>query len=216
MMSRYRHDRGVGERRDRAEVVPDHEAEDGQDQDRRGEVARHDIDDPLDRHPRRLGVTDHPDDCRQRGIGADLRRPEAEGAGLVEGRPDDLVTLAPLDRDRLAGDHRLVDSRGALDDDPVDGDPTARPHDHDISDDDLVDQDLDLHAVPDDAGRLGRQADELLDRLTRPAAGLDLHRHAEDDQGGNDDRDVVVDIGHVGRREHREQSAIAERLVSWS
>src|SRR3546814_19869666 len=54
-------------------------------------------------------------DLRQHGVGADLAGADHQCTGSVEGRADYAVAGGLLDRDRLAGQHRLVDAGTALD-----------------------------------------------------------------------------------------------------
>ena len=65
---------------------------------------------------------------------------------------------------------------------------------------DPFDRDILLDAVPDDAGRLGLQPHQTLNRLRGPALGLRLEEPAEDDQGHDEGRPVVIDVGHDLRR----------------
>ena len=62
-----------------------------------------------------------------------LRGAEAERAGPVDGAADDRVARLLAGRDRLAGDHRLVDEGRALDDLAIDRHALARPHDDDVA-----------------------------------------------------------------------------------
>ena len=65
---------------------------------------------------RALGPLDELDDPGQGRVAADPRGAHDERAGGVERRADDRVTGPCRDRDRLAGQHRLVDRGAALDD----------------------------------------------------------------------------------------------------
>ena len=52
-----------------------------------------------------------------------------------------------VDRDRLAGQHRRVDGRAALDDDAVDRDPFAGPDAQQVADGDGLERDRCVRAV---------------------------------------------------------------------
>jgi len=52
-----------------------------------------------------------------------------------------------------------------------------------------------LDAVPDDAGRLGLQPYQSLDGLRGASFGLRLEEASEDDQGHDEGRPVIVDVG---------------------
>ena len=77
----------------------------------------------------RLGVLrllDELDDLRERGVRADGGRAGAQRAVLVDRRADQLVAGRLVDRQALAGDHRLVDLALALLDLGVDRRPWRR------------------------------------------------------------------------------------------
>ena len=61
--------------------------------------------------PCRPAPVDQPHDLRQRGVGADRGGPDDQAAVGVDRGADDLVAGGHLDRDGLAGQHRLVDRR---------------------------------------------------------------------------------------------------------
>ena len=82
---------------------------------RRHEVARDHVGQPLDRRAAALRLGDH----ARRSARAASRAPTrsariTQRAGAVDGRADDAVARRLLDRDRLAGDHRLVDRARAF------------------------------------------------------------------------------------------------------
>ena len=86
----------------------------------RHEIAGHAIDQSLHRRPAALRLADHADDLRQQRVAADPLGPHHQAAGAVDRAADDLGSRLFLDRDRLAGDHRLIDGAAALDDDAID------------------------------------------------------------------------------------------------
>ena len=104
------------------------------DEDERHEDLGDPVGQALDRRLRALGALDEVDDPGQRGVAPDAGRAHDERAGRVERRADDLVARPDVDRDRLAGQHRLVDRRAALDDDAVDRDRLARPDAQQVAD----------------------------------------------------------------------------------
>ena len=79
----------------------------------------------------------------------------------------------------------------------VDRDLLAGPDDDDVAGHDLLDRDLHLAAVADDAGGLRLQADELADRLAGAGLGPRLEQAAEQDQGEDDADGLVVDVAQV-------------------
>ena len=108
------------------------------------------------------------------------------------------VSSAPaalLDRQRLAGQHRLIDRRAARDHDPVDRHLVARAHEEHVAAAHIVDRDQTLgrvRVVGVEQARLRRtELRELADRAAGAAARLGL-APARDQQRGDDDRSHVV------------------------
>ena len=110
-------DRG-GERGRRAAAGAEPEAEggDGEPDHDRHEDAGDPVGQALHLGLAVLGVLDEPGHLGELGVGADPGRAHDEPAAGVDGRADDRVAGADLDRHRLAGEHRGVDRGGALDD----------------------------------------------------------------------------------------------------
>ena len=117
-----------------------------------------------------------------------VSRPDALGAhderaAGVDGGADGAVADALVDRQRLAGQHRLVDGRGAVDQDSVDRHAVAGPHAHEVAGDDLVDRDLALAALAQHPGGVRPQLQQRLDGAGRLALGTGLEPAAEQDRG---------------------------------
>ena len=96
------------------------------------------------------------------------------------------------DRHALAGDHALVEVRGAFDDRRVDCHALAGPDDHDITDANRLDRDLGVTVGPPDSGGLRREPDEPADRVGGMAPGSRLEVATQEDQG--DDRRGRVEV----------------------
>ena len=111
------------------------------------------------------GVVHEADDLRERGIVAHARGAEAEGTVFVDGGGDDRVANMLFHGDALAGDGGLIDVAKALDDLAVHGDALAGPDDHDVAGDHLLGGHGDFHAVAHDHGGLGREIDQLAQRV---------------------------------------------------
>ena len=97
------------------------------------------------------------------------------------------ISLSPgflLDRQALAGDHRLVDLALALDDLGVDRYLRARPDEQQVADLHLGRRHLDGLAVTDDDRRRRREVEQRADRVVRAAARAHLEPVAEQDEGG--------------------------------
>ena len=96
---------------------------------------------------------------------------------------DDLVAGRLRGRDRLAGEHRLVDRGRALDDDAVHRHLVARPDAQEVARDDERELDVLLDAVADPPGGRRLEADEAADRAGRPALGPGLEPPARAGSG---------------------------------
>jgi hypothetical protein len=92
-------------------------------------------------------------DLRESGVATDARGAHHEAAGAVQGGADDRVVDLTAHGHRLAGDHRLVDIRGALLDDAVDGDACAGADAQQVADADLGDGDASLGPISIEASR---------------------------------------------------------------
>ena len=103
---------------------------------------------------------------------------------------------ADLDRHRLAGQHRSVDRRRALDDDAVDRDLLAGADPQQVADDDRLERrrpPRDRPATPARGRRL--QPDEPADRPGRAGLGAGLQPATEQDEPDDDRRGVEVGLG---------------------
>ena len=152
---RHRCDQGIGHARLWPDEHPDSERDDGDKNDRRDEVSGDDVGQLLNRRTAPLRLGDHLYDLGEQCLGADLLCAHGQGAGPVDGRADDLVAGGLLDRDRFAGDHRLVDGARAFDDDAVDRDFFTGPHPQEIARVNPVERHVLILAVADAPGRLG-------------------------------------------------------------
>ena len=79
---------------------------------------------------------------------------------------------------------------------------------------DILDRDLALFAIADDAGGLGLQPDELADRLAGAGLGARLEQSAEEDQRQDHADGLVVDLLELlgdGIGRDRDEEAVAER-----
>ena len=83
---------------------------------------------------------------------------EAEGAGLVERGPHDLVAGFLLHRQRLAGQHRLVDGRATFEHHAIDRHLLARPDDDHVVHQHVVHGQVEFQPLAHDPGRLGPRA----------------------------------------------------------
>ncbi len=161
--------------------------------DRRHEPPRDPIRQALDGCLRALCTLHQCHDLGERRVAAHPLRAHHERSAGVDGRADDRVADALLDRQRLAGQHRLVHGRGTVDQDPVDRHPIAGAYPHEITRHDLVHRDLALPALAQDAGRIGSQLQQGPDRAGRPALGTGLEPAAEQDE--TDDQRRRVEVG---------------------
>ena len=87
------------------------------------------VGEPLHRGGGRLGLVDEAHDLGQHRVGAYPGGLDDQRSVAVDGRPDHIVAGSDRDRNGLAGDHRGIDARYAVDHHAVDGDLLARSHD---------------------------------------------------------------------------------------
>ena len=155
------------------------------------EVVRGAIGDPLSgclRALRRFHQTGDPGQSRVR---ADVRRPEADRAGLVHRARDDRASGLLLDGHRLAGDHRFVDRGVAVDDHAVHRGTLAGLEHDDVSDRDLRRHHAHDLPVPLDVGFARCELEELAHRVGRAAPGAHLHPVTEQQERREHDRRLV-------------------------
>ena len=159
----------------------------------------------LDRRASSLRLGDHRDDASEERLGADLLRAQDERARSVHGSADDAIAGALLHRNRLAGNHRLVDSASALDNDAVHRHLLARTHAQAVSGLDRVERHVLLSAAALDAARrLRREIEERADRRRGAPARAQLEHLPEQDQRDDDDSGLEVDGNRVRRAAKRD------------
>ena len=213
-------ERGQGEGQPRLgpEYEPGDEREHGDDEDRGHEHLADPVGQALDRRLRALGMLDERDDPGERRIGPDSRRTEDERPGAIQRGPDHLVTGRLGDRHRLAGEHRLVDGRGPLDDDAVDRHLVARPDSQQIAGLDVLQPHDRFLVAADESGRCRLETDEATDRAGRLGLRPGLEPATEEDEPDDDRRAVEVGLGveaglvdDVGEERHEDAVAPGRR-----
>ena len=155
-------------------------------------------------------------DLREQRVGADLLGAHHERARLIDGGAGDRIAGALLDRHRLAGDHRLVDDRVALEDDAVHRHLGAGPHAQGVAGVHFRELDLALGAVRLDADRGVRgEAEQRAHRARGLRPRAQLEHLTEQHQRGDDGRRLEVEghetvrlerLGERARHEHREDA----------
>ena len=107
---------------------------------------------------------------------------------------DHLRACRLLDRNRLAGDHGLIDRAAAVEHQTVHRDLLARPDPQPVAHPDLAERHVRLAAVGGDPPRRGRlQAEQFLQRRARFAARPQLQHLAEEHQDGDHRRGLEID-----------------------
>ena len=132
----------------------------------------------------RLG--DHGDDLGKQGFAADFFRLHDEGAGLVDGRADDVITGLFGDRDWLAGDHGFIDVATAFRDGAVYGDFFAGADSEEVAFLELLDGDFFFLAVGEAVGGFCGESEQGLDCLAGAAAGAGFQQLSEENEHGDD------------------------------
>ena len=152
------------------------------------------VGEPLHRGLAGLGLLDQPRHLGQLGVGADPGGPDDQPAAGVDGRADDRVAGADLDRHGLAGEHGGVDRGGALLDHAVGGDLLARADHEPVADGELLDRDPLLGAVAQHRDVLGAQLEQRAQRGAGAALGAGLEVAAGQDEHGDPGGDLQVDV----------------------
>jgi len=136
----------------------------------------------------RLGVLrllDAVDDAGHGGVGAHPGGLHLEEAGGGDRAGEHPVAGGLLGRDRLTGDGRLVDRRGAAEDEAVDGHLGPVLHEHRLTGLNGGGRDLDLLPVAQDDRQVGRHRDQLGQRRPGPVQRGVLQRPADREQEGH-------------------------------
>ena len=174
---------GAGPRSSQATNVSGREDQHGGD-----EPAGHAIGEALDRGARALRVAHHPDDPRQDRLRADASGAERERPGAIERAADHEVLSGLCHRHALAGEHALVDRRGAVDDDAIDGDGLARPDPDDVAGPNGGDVDVGIGSAAHDPGgswcKPQQPADGVGGVAPRPRLQVPTEQDERDDHGG--------------------------------
>ena len=169
----HRHsvDQGMGQARLRAEPEPGREGEHRHHQHDRHEPGGGTVGQPLDRcpGPLRLGHLAH--DLRQQGVGPHPGGPQNERAPAVESAADHPIARRLLDRNRLAGHHRLVHRRASPVDRAVDRYPVTGAHAQQIPDLDRRQRHRSLTVRFEPQGLGGCQCQQLPQRPLGAMAG---------------------------------------------
>ena len=187
-------DQPIGERRLRSPQRPDHEGYQSDQHHGGYEEACHRVGEFLDRRAAALGIRDHLDDFRQQRVLADALGGHDEAARLVDGTAGDVVALGFLDRDRLAGDHRLVNRARTLDDGPVNRDFLARPDPQPVARLDLVERNFFVRTVRVDSRRnRWSQFEQRAQGAGGLAARLEFQHLSEQYQGRDHGSGFIID-----------------------
>ena len=188
---------GKGPVRPAAGGEVDDQGDDGDDNDRRDEDRGNLIHQALDRGFFRLGVSDQLGHLGQRGLRTCAGDFDQQSTGGVDRRARDRGAGGGLDGNGLAGQHRLVDGRGALDDTTVGGDLLTRADDEDVTDCQLGDRDADFLTVADHRGVFRTHVQQGLQRRGGLALGADLKPPAEQQEGDDYGDGLEVDVVHA-------------------
>lgn len=140
------------------------------------------ISEQLRRRLRILRLLDQLDDLGKGRVSAHLGGAIAQRAALVDRRPNDFVADVLGHRHRLAGKHRFIDGRRALDHLAVDRKLVAGPQDHDVAEHDVGGCNLDLLAITENRRPWRGEVEQGPDRGRSPGAGAHLQPVAEQDE----------------------------------
>ena len=154
-----------------------------------------------------LRIRDETGDLRQGGVATDLRRLDDEPARGVDRGARNRRSLPHLDRHGLARQHRLVDGRGAGDDDAVGCDLLAGTHDEAVADRELGDRHEHLGAPAKNVHVLRAELEQGADRLARATPGARFEVAAEQDQRRDHGGSLEVRLGVEPGEQHDRRPA---------
>ncbi len=133
-------------------------------------------------------------DLRKRRFRADTSDAQNETPVRVDGRAGHTIVNRDVNRDGLAGEHRLIDRRCTLDNDAVGRDLLARTNDDEISHLQRVNRHEHLRAVEQDARLFRAELEQDTDCRAGPPAGACFEVAAEQDQRRGNARDLEVRV----------------------
>ncbi len=197
-------DQRQGEGRFWSEGCPGHERRRRQHDDRGHEPLDDAIGHTLDGRLRSLRLAHHAHDLAQHGVTADVGGAQHDGAAPVEGGADDHVAGTAGDRQRLTGEHRLVDAAAAVHDDTVDRHLLTGSDAHEVAGSDSFDGHVQLDVTVDAPSGARTQSHQGGDRATGLRLGTCLHPAAGEDEADDHGRRIEVrdrlDAGVVDER----------------
>ena len=206
------HRHGIDQAEHPARLRPEHAPHDkGQQRDAddsHDKVARHLVGHALHRCLGPLRLHDHLHDAREHGLRADFLGTHHQRAVGVQRRADQLVTDALGHRYRFPGQHGLVHRAAALQHDTIDRHLFTRPHAQRITDMDVGQWHILFGAIGVDAPRrLGRQAEQRLDRRRGLRTRLEFEQLPEQRQRNDHRRSLEIDRHPTHRDERRGEHA---------
>jgi hypothetical protein len=162
-------------------------------------VARKPLDELLAVGLVRLGVLDHLDDSRERGVRRSRGDRDLEVALLVDRSGVDLIARLFVDGNALAGDRGLIDGAFPVGDLAVHRDLLARFDEDGLADRDVVDRHRPFVAVATNHGDLRRELHQLFEGVASPIDRVPLQQLGDVEQEGERRR---LDIeGHTGEKQ---------------
>ena len=164
------------------------------------------VGDPYERRPLLPGLLDKPHERRVGALGRRAERAQLEGGACGRRAAADVAAAMDRDRQRLAGQRRLVDDRLVALDHPVDRHHLARAHEHDVVGGDLVDRHLhELIAAAKSADARG-PLDQRRQLTPRPPVRRLLQRvPAREHQRNHSARQVLAESERARHRDERDR-----------
>ena len=199
---------GDGERKARLwpEEEPSKERERGNRQHRRNEPRRDLVRQCLNRRATALGLPHHLDDARQDGFAADMLGLHHDAASRVLRAAGHPVTRSFLHRQRLTGNHGLVDGSLSFDHQAIHGNLLAGPDAQARSNPHRIERDIELLLALNNSRGLRREIQQRSNGASGLAPRSQLQHLAEQHENGDDRSGLEVDGGLArvaGRRWER-------------
>ena len=181
-------------RRRRPENRPRGKGSDRDEHDARHEPARHLVREFLDWRARALRLGHHMDDPGEHRVAADPLGAHDKAAGRVDRCARHLVARGFLDRQRLAGDHRLVNVAVSFDHHTIDRHLLAGTHAQPVARLDHVERDVRLRPVLAHQPRLlWREIEQRADRAAGLRSRAQFEHLPEENQRGDDRRGLEIE-----------------------
>ena len=150
-------------------------------------------------------MLDHADNLRQHGVGASLGDPERKASRSVDCAAYHIGAGALGDRPWFSGQHRFVDKGRAFDHLPVNRHFFARLDQNAVAHRNTLESNVDRRSIPQNAGRLRLEADQMFNGFTGAALRPRFQTPAKQDQRHDHRGGFKIDMRGSSRKQARRE-----------